>query len=79
MGGSEPGAELHEEGMGSSYQALCIAHAGLQPWPCAAVTEGADAEEVEGGEAEAAPSDQEKQQQQQLQPGLVTPQSFPPT
>ena len=38
VGESEPGAALTEEGMGSSYQAFCIAQAGLQPWPFGAVS-----------------------------------------
>lgn len=52
MGGSEPGAALHEEGMGSSYQAFCIAQRGLQPWPFGAVVEEAGEEEEAGGAGE---------------------------
>lgn len=50
MGGSDPGAALTDEGMGSSYQAFCIAQRGLQPWPFGAVSmDDEDGEEGGGG------------------------------
>ena len=68
MGGSAPGAELHEEGMGSSYQALCIAQEGLQPWPFAAVMEDVDDDAEEVVEAEAAPSELQQQPEASREP-----------
>lgn len=53
VGGSEPGAALTEEGMGSSYQAFCIAQRGLQPWPFGAVQMGDSSASEDEGEEEA--------------------------
>lgn len=57
VGGTEPGAQLTEEGMGTSYQAFCIAQRGLAPWPfgaqLAAEGEGEDGTSgAEGGTAD---------------------------
>lgn len=63
MGGTEPGAALSEEGMGTSYQAFCIAQHGLAPWPFGVQR----AEEEEQGEAEggAAGADERPADEQQ--------------
>jgi len=53
VGGSEPGAEPREEGMGSSYQAFCIAQRSLQPWPFGAVMATEEEEEGDEGQGEA--------------------------
>lgn len=51
VGETSEGAALHEEGMGSSYQAFCIAQRGLKPWPFGAVVEEEEeVAEVEAGE-----------------------------
>jgi hypothetical protein len=56
VGETSEGAALHEEGMGSSYQAFCIAQRGLKPWPFGAVVEEEEEEvaEVEAGEGDQA-------------------------
>lgn len=60
VGGTNPGVALTEEGMGTSYQAFCIAQSGMQPWPFGAVMEE-EAEEEAGGEPAAAGGQQEQQ------------------
>ncbi|KAL4437198.1 hypothetical protein ABPG75_004337 [Micractinium tetrahymenae] len=49
VGGSEPGAALAAEGMGTSYQAFCIAQRGLAPWPFGAQLAGEEEEGVAAG------------------------------
>lgn len=54
VGGTEPGAALAEEGMGTSYQAFCITQRGLVPWPFGAQPAETEEEVDAEGEGEGA-------------------------